>query len=79
MVKNNMDDKKENPNLESLGIFKLKDSETRCVIAVDLLKAKRPISEALRFYIVKIRGENNKIKVLIEWKPEVPPIPEFRS
>ena len=74
-----MDEQKENPNLESLGIFKLKDSQTRSVIAFDLAKARRPISEALRFYIVKIRGENNKVKVLIEWKPEVPPIPEFRS
>jgi hypothetical protein len=65
-------DEKPKTNIEPIGIFKLKDKEGRNAVAIDFLKAKRPIADALNMYIVKMRGENNKIKVLIEWKPELP-------
>jgi hypothetical protein len=40
------------------------------VVQIDLTKVKRPLTEALSLFIVKVYGETNKIKVLIEWKPE---------
>jgi hypothetical protein len=58
------------PNIETIGIFKLKDKEGRNAVEIDFSKAKRPIAEALKLFIVKIHGESNKIKVLIEWKEE---------
>lgn len=58
------------PNIETIGIFKLKDKEGRNGVEIDFSKAKRPITEALKLFIVKMRGENNKVKVLIEWKEE---------
>ena len=63
-------DQQPKPNVETIGIFKLKDKEGRNAVEIDFSKAKRPIAEALKLFIVKIRGENNKVKVLIEWKEE---------
>jgi hypothetical protein len=63
-------DQQPKPNVETIGIFKLKDKEGRNAVEIDFSKAKRPIAEALKLFIVKMRGENNKIKVLIEWKEE---------
>jgi hypothetical protein len=58
------------PNLEVIGIFKLKDKEGRNAVEIDFSKAKRPIADALKLFIVKIQGETNKVKVIIEWKEE---------
>ena len=58
------------PNIETIGIFKLKDKDGRNAVEIDFSKAKRPIADALKLYIIKIRGETSKIKVLIEWKEE---------
>ncbi len=63
-------------NIEPIGIFKLKDKEGRNAVAIDFSKAKRPIADALKLFIVKIQGQNNKVKVLIEWKPEVKNLPK---
>ena len=58
------------PNIETIGIFKLKDKNGRNAVEIDFSKAKRPIADALKLFIVKMQGENNKVKVLIEWKEE---------
>jgi hypothetical protein len=50
-------------NIEPIGIFKLKDKEGRNAVEIDFAKAKRPIADALKMFIVKIHGETNKIKV----------------
>ena len=65
------------PNIETIGIFKLKDKEGRNAVEIDFSKAKRPIADALKLYIIKIRGETSKIKVLIEWKEELPKTTEM--
>jgi hypothetical protein len=65
-------DRKPDNNIEPIGIFKLKDKEGRNAVEIDFSKAKRPIADALKMFIVKLHGENNKVKVLIEWKPELP-------
>jgi hypothetical protein len=67
---------KPEPNIETIGIFKMKDKAGRNAVEIDFSKAKRPIADALKLFIVKIHGETNKIKVLIEWKPETPIITE---
>ena len=62
---------KPEPKFEELGTFKLKDKVGRNVVQIDLTKVKRPLTEALALYIAKIQGANNKIRVMIQWKPEV--------
>jgi len=62
--------KKPEPTMEELGTFKLKDREGRSVVEVDLSKATRPLTEAISLFIAKVHGENNKIKVMVKWKPK---------
>ena len=62
-------DEKPKPTIEEVGTFKLKDKDGRREIQLDFSKAKRPISEARYLYITKVSGQNNKIKVSIQWKP----------
>lgn len=79
--------KQPEPDIETIGIFKLKDKEGRNGVEIDFAKAKRPMTEALKMFLVKMHGENNKIKVMIEWKEqakEVPPaaptvLPEVKN
>ena len=54
---------------ENLGEFKLKDKEGRNAVRIDLSTAKRPITDALYLWVMKMPTENNKVKILIEWKP----------
>ena len=58
------------PAIENLGTFKLKDKEGRQSIKVDMSQANRSLTDLMCFYVVKIFGENNKVKILVQWKPE---------
>lgn len=60
------------PNTEEVGIFKLKDRDGRNAVQIDFSKAKYPIENLKYLYIIKILGENSKIKVVLEWKDEEP-------
>ena len=64
----NLQNQKPKHELEVVGIFKLKDKEGRNAVALDLKKAGRPIEEAEFLYISKAPGENNKIKIVIQWR-----------
>jgi len=63
--------KKPEPIMEELGTFKLKDRVGRNAVQIDLSKASRPLNEAMNLFIVKVHGETNKVKVMIQWKPKV--------
>ena len=52
---------------ENLGVFKLKDKPGRKGIYISFRLASRPISEAVALHIFKVAGENNKIKIQMEW------------
>jgi len=62
--------KKPEPAIESLGVFKLKDRVGRNAVQIDLRKATRPMTEAKFLYIIKVPNSNNKIEVKVHWKPE---------
>jgi len=62
---------KPEPTMEELGTFKLKDRNNRNVVEIDFNKISKPLTEATTLYIVKVQGENNKIKVLIKWKSKI--------
>lgn len=62
-------DEKPKPTIEDLGEFKLKDKVGRNAIEIDLSKVTRPLNEARYLHIVKVHGQNNRIKVSIHWKP----------
>lgn len=64
-------DKKPEPTMEELGVFKLKDREGRNVVSIDFAKVNKPITELERLHIFKIRGSNNKIRVVAQWKAKV--------
>ena len=64
-------DKKPEPIVEELGVFKLKDRPGRNAIQIDLRKLKKPLTEAEFIYFFKIQGESNKIRVSIQWKSDL--------
>ncbi len=63
-------DKKPEPIIESIGVYKLKDKEGRNAVQIDFSKVKRPLTEARYLFIVKVPNSNNKIEVKVQWKPE---------
>jgi len=62
---------KPEPLMEELGTFKLKDHVGRNAVQIDLSKATRPLTDAQYLFVVKMHGENNKVKVVIQWKPKM--------
>ena len=59
------------PVFEKLGDFKLKDKVGRNTVKIDLTTLKKPLTELLSLYIFKVRGQNNGIRVGLEWKPKL--------
>lgn len=59
------------PIMEEVWVGKLKDREGRNAVEIDFNKISRPLTEALALYVVKVQGENNKIKILVKWKPKI--------
>jgi hypothetical protein len=64
-------DKKPEPQIESLGIFKLKDRQGRNAVQIEFGKSTRPLTEAEYLFITKVPGQNNKIDIKIQWKPKL--------
>lgn len=61
---------KPEPVMEELGVFKLKDRIGRNIVQIDLSKTSRPLTDALNLFIAKIQGANNRIRVMVQWKPK---------
>lgn len=53
-----------------IGVFKLKDKENRNGVVIDLNLLPKPITEVSKLFFMKIRGENNKVRILVQWKLE---------
>lgn len=62
--------KKPEPQIESLGVFKLKDRAGKNAVQIEFSKATRPLTEAEYLFITKVPGVNNKIDIKIQWKPK---------
>lgn len=64
---------KEQPTIQFLGEFKMKDKVTRTGVKIAMEGSTRPLTDLIAFHIRKVHGQNNKIQVFVEWKPEAQP------
>jgi hypothetical protein len=61
-------DEQPKPNIEQVGVFKLKDRAERNAIFLKLDKLGRSANDIDCIFIGKVQGCNNKIRIAIKWK-----------